>query len=402
MGSSFKRSKITSTLVDGLAPGAIVMDRDEPAFGVRRQGEARVFFVRKFAHGRRHFQTIGEYGTGGLTVTAARDKAKRLVVAIRDGLSPAERRAVDRTMPTLTELAADWLAVHVDVKLKQSTARLYRSTLKSTILPSLGSIRVAQLSDDHIARMHHAARATPYAANRALAIISKLMNYAERKRLRPRGTNPVTGIDKYRERKRERFLSHSELHRLGAALAGPEVVMRHSLYARAAIAFLVMTGMRLGEVLKLTWQNVDYERGMLLLDDSKSGARPVILGEPAIRLLAALPRLDGPWVFPGERAGRPLYDLKKTWRTVTAVARLDNVRLHDLRHTFASVSAGKGGSLPMIGRLLGHSQPATTARYTHLVGDPVRELADRSAAAVADALGPIVLSAEATALSVKP
>ena len=386
MAKAFRRTKITATVVDNLSAGETVMDTDEPGFGVRRQGAARIFFVRKHAAGRRHFQTIGEYGTGDLTVTTARDKAKRLVVAIRDGLSPAERRARDRTMPTVAELAEEWLTFHVDVMLKPATARLYRSTLKSTILPPLGRVRVDQITDDHVARMHNAARETPYAANRALAIVSKMLGYAERKGYRPRGSNPVRGLERYRESKRERFLSREELQRLGMALSDPGIAARHSPFALAAIALLVLTGMRLNEALKLRWTEVDFERGLLLLADSKTGAKGIVLGEPALRLLAGLPRTESRWAFPGAQANKPLYDVKKTWASVTAAAKLEDVRIHDLRHTFASVSAGKGATLHMIGRLLGHSHPATTARYAHLVDDPVREIADRSSASIADAL----------------
>ncbi len=383
MGERFRRAKITASVIDKLGAGEMVMDTDEPGFGVRKQGEAAVFFVRKHAHGRRHFETIGAYGTGDLTVSTARDRAKKLVVAIRDGHSPTERRAKEQAMKTVAELADDWLAEHVTVKLKASTARLYRSTLTTIILPTLGKMRVDHVHEDTIARMHAAARATLYAANRSLAILSKLMGYAERRGYRPRGSNPVKGIERFREQRRERFLSREELVRLGEALADPVVTSRHSPYALAAIAMLLLTGMRLNEVLKLRWSEVDSERGLLLLSDSKTGRKPIILGEPALRLLADMPRMESDWVFPGAKDGQPLHDVKKAWRSVVAVARLTGLRIHDLRHTYAAEAAGLGGSLPAIGRLLGHSQPATTARYAHLARDPVKELANQTAENIA-------------------
>jgi integrase len=398
MVAQFKKAKITATVVNTLKPGEIVMDVEEPGFGVRRQGEARVFFLRKHARGRRHFVTIGECGTGGLTVTRAREAAKKAVVAIRDGLSPADRRARERAMPTVGEFAQQWLELHVDAKLKESTARLYRSTLRSTILPALTHVRVDQLTDDQVARMHHAARAAPYAANRALAIVSKLMNHAERKGLRPRNSNPVKGLERYREEKRERFLSREELARLGSALADPAVVSRHSRFALAATALLLLTGMRLNEALKLLWAEVDLERGLLLLEDSKTGKKAIILGEPAIRLLVEMPRTASRYVFPGGRKGRPFHDLKKAWRSIIKAAQLEGVRIHDLRHTFASYSAGAGASLPIIGRLLGHSQSATTARYAHLALDPVRDVADQTSKSIALALGAAALTPTITGM----
>ena len=254
VGTRYKKARIGVATIDRLQDGDTVMDIEEPGFGVRRQGTARVFFLRKHAHGRRHFITIGEYGTGDLTVTRARELAKKAVVAIRDGFSPSERRAHERGMPTVEMFASDWLKLHVDAKLKPSTARLYRSTLKSTILPSIGRARVDQLTIDNITRMHHAARHAPYAANRALAITSKLMNHAERMGLRPRNSNPVKGMERYREQRRERFLSKDELGRLGNALADPRIIARHSPFALGAIGLLLLTGMRLNEALKLRWK----------------------------------------------------------------------------------------------------------------------------------------------------
>jgi integrase len=387
LGTRYRKSRIGVATIDRLQDGDTVMDIEEPGFGVRRQGTARVFFLRKYARGRRHFITIGEYGTGDLTVTRARELAKKAVVAIREGFSPSERRSVDRSMPTVQAFASDWLKLHVDAKLKPATARLYRSTLASTILPAIGRVRVDQLTIDNVTRMHHSARHVPYAANRALAITSKLMNHAERVGLRPGNSNPVKGMERYREQRRERFLSRDELGRLGNALANPNIISRHSPFALGAIGLLLLTGMRLNEALKLRWNEVDLQRGLLLLSDSKSGKKAIIIGQHAASLLESFPRTDIEWVFPGSKHGKPLHDVKKVWRSVTALAGLDGVRIHDLRHTFASYSAGAGASLPMIGKLLGHSQAATTARYAHLAQDPVREIANRTCETVAALLG---------------
>lgn len=384
----YRTAKITETVIKGLAPGDTVMDSEEPGFGIRRQGRRCVFFVRKHARGQRHFESLGEYGTGGLTISVARDKAKRLVIALRDGLSPAARRARDRTMPTLATLADEWLTYHVDAKLKPTTARLYRSSLRASILPTLGRVRVDAVTPDAVAQLHHALRAHPYAANRAIAVLSKMLAYAERKGYRPLASNPVRGLERYREEKRERFLSSAELARLGEALRHPETCQSHSPFALAAISLLILTGARLREVLRLKWSEVDLERGLLLLGDSKTGKKAIVLGDAALKLLASLPRTASPLVFPGATPDKPMYDVRKAWTRVTRAAGLPGLRIHDLRHTYASACAGLGGSLPMIGHLLGHAQPATTARYAHLAASPVRDLADRAAAAIAAALGP--------------
>ena len=386
--AGYRKKKITAGVISSLEVGETVMDTEEPGFGVRCQRGAPTFFVRKYANGRRHFETIGEFGTGGLTVTTARDKASRMIAAIRDGISPAERRARDRAMPTVAVLAEKWLDVHVDAKLKPKTAKDYRSTLNTHVLPALGKLRTDRLDEMSVADMHQRGRSSPYAANRALAVVSKMMDFAERQGFRPKGSNPVKGIERFREEKRERFLSFEELTALGHALSAPEVVDRHSPFSIAAIGFLLLTGMRLQEVLRLRHGEVDLQRAMLFLGDSKTGKKSVVLGAHATDLLGSLPSMaDSPWVFPSSvDPHKPMYDVKKTWATVSRVAGLEGVRIHDLRHTFASVAASAGGSLPMIGRLLGQSQAHTTERYSHFSHDPVRELADRASAIIASSL----------------
>jgi integrase len=386
--AGYRKKKITVGVISSLDAGETVMDTDEPGFGVRCQRGAPTFFVRKFANGRRHFETIGEFGTGGLTVTTARDKASRMIAAIRDGISPAERRARDRAMPTVAELAENWLDVHVDAKLKSKTAKDYRSTLNIHVLPALGRLRTDRLDEMSVADMHQRGRDTPYAANRALAVVSKMMEFAERQGFRPKGSNPVTGIERFREEKRERFLSTKELIALGQALSSEEILDRHSPLSIAAIGFLLLTGMRLQEVLRLRHEEVDLQRAMLFLGDSKTGKKSIVLGLHAVELLSSLPSMAGsPWVFPSSvDPQKPMYDVKKTWTSISRVAGLEGVRIHDLRHSFASVAASSGGSLPMIGRLLGHSQAQTTQRYAHLAHDPVRQLADQASAVIAGAM----------------
>ena len=384
-----RKGKITIDAINKLRPGEALMDTEQPGFGVRCQSKAVVYFVRKYVRGQRHFETIGEHGTGGLTATTARERASRIIMAIRDGLTPAERRAREKAMPTVTELADQWLEVHVDVHLKPGTQKFVRSTLKTKVIPQIGRVRVDQLQHAHVASMHRRHRTTPTAANRAVAIVSKLMSFAEREGHRPPGTNPARNVDRYPERKRECFLSIDDFAALGVALSARETRDRHSTFARAAIGMLLLSGMRLREVLQLRWTEVDLARGLLFLRDSKTGAKPVILGKHAIELLSTLPRqAQSPWVFPSSvDPAKPMYDLKKAWSTVTRLANLNGVRIHDLRHSFASVAAGSGGSLPMIGRLLGHTQTQTTARYAHLANDPARALADVASAKIAAAIG---------------
>lgn len=212
-------------------------------------------------------------------------------------------------------------------------------------------------------------RATPYQANRLIALLSKMFSWSGR-----RGEiNPCTGIERFVEKKRRRYLSTAELGRLGEALAAFETEGGVSPHPIAAIRLLLLTGARLGEILTLRWNYVDRERGCLKLPDSKTGAKEIHLNEAAFAVLDAMPReLDNPYVIVGQRSGGHLVNLEKPWQRVRARAGLDDVRLHDLRHSFASIGAGAGLGLPMIGALLGHTQAATTARYAHLAVDPLR------------------------------
>jgi integrase len=191
-------------------------------------------------------------------------------------------------------------------------------------------------------------------------------------------------VEKFAERKRERMLSPDELPRLGDALAGYD----GSPYTVAAVKLLVFTGARLGEVLGLKWEWIDFGRGEARLPDSKTGAKTLHLPAPALAVLAKLPRLDGnPHVIAGHKEGAALVNLEKPWRAIREQAGLDDVRLHDLRHAFASVAASSGMGLPIIGKMLGHTQPATTARYAHLASDPVKAAAAAVAGKIAAVMG---------------
>jgi integrase len=223
-----------------------------------------------------------------------------------------------------------------------------------------------------VAGFHHQHRSRPYQANRSLAVLSKMMTLAEAWGLRTDGSNPCRHVKKYQEHKRERFLTQQELRRLGAALTDVQTHRTESPFVIAAIGLLVLTGARLTEVLTLRWDYVDFENQVLRLPDSKTGAKLIYLNDAAVKLLRTLPSMAGnPFVIAGGKPGARLINLQKPWRRIRAAANLDDVRIHDLRHSFASVGAGAGMSLILIGKLLGHKQAATTARYAHLAADPI-------------------------------
>jgi integrase len=225
--------------------------------------------------------------------------------------------------------------------------------------------------------VHHDLRHIPYEANRCLEVMSKMFSLAEMWGLRPDGSNPRRHIKKYAEEKRERFLSPAELKRVGEVFKEMESEGIELPSAIAAARLLILTGCRLGEIMTLKWEHVDFAGKALRLPDSKTGAKVVHLGQPAVDVLEKINKLEkNPWVIVGTLPGARLTDLQPFWQRVRARAGLKDVRIHDLRHTFASTAVASGQGLPMIGKLLGHTQVQTTARYAHLAADPIKIAAD--------------------------
>jgi integrase len=368
--------KITKQTVDQLSPGSrgrTLWDREVRGFGVRcRPSGAKHYVLKMRVVGRQRWLTIGRHGSPW-TPDSARREALRLLGLKAAGQDPASERDYQKGVITVAALGARFLGEYVPQHCKPRTAYEYRRAVELFINPALGRHRISDVQRADVARFHHDLRDRPYQANRALGVLSKMMNVAEEWGLRPDGSNPCRHVKKYREVKHERYLTREELQRLGAALTEEQTKSAESPFAIAALGLLVLTGARLSEILNLKWENVDLENGLLRLPDSKTGAKLIYLNAAAINLLRTMPRMaDNPYVIAGKNPGARLINLQKPWRRIRAKANLADVRIHDLRHSFASVAAGTGMSLPMIGKLLGHSQPVTTARYAHLAVDPIR------------------------------
>ena len=369
-------TKITKRTVDQLSPcgqDVLVWDTDVKGFGVRcRQSGAKFYVVKTRIGGRQRWLTIGQHGSPW-TPDGARREALRLLGLKAGGGDPATVRDRQKGAVTIAALGSRFLTDYVAQHCKPRTAEEYRRAVELFINPDLGRHRISDILRADVAAFHHDLRDRPYQANRALGVLCKMLNLAEEWGLRTDGSNPCRHVKKYREEKRERYLTKDEMQRLGAALLDAQAKQTETPFTLAAIGLLILTGARLSEILTLKWQYVDLENRVLRLPDSKTGAKPIYLNDAAIRLLRTLPTAQGnPFVIAGKKPSARLIDLQKPWRRIRAAANLDGVRIHDLRHSFASVAAGVGMSLPMIGKLLGHSQPVTTARYAHLAADPVR------------------------------
>ncbi|MEO5334664.1 MAG: site-specific integrase [Magnetococcus sp. YQC-5] len=370
------QGKISKRAVDLITPGAtdqFLWDSDLKGFGVKVTTAGKRVYILQYRHaGRLRRYTLGVHGI--LTPDHARQEATRLLGLVANGKDPAETKAEAKMVPTVAEVVERFFAEHVTAKNKSSTIVEYRRQANKIIIPRLGKFRIDVIQRSHIAKLHHEMQETPYTANRVAALLSKMFNWTEMVGLRPERSNPVLHIQKYREEKRERLLSDAELARLGVALADAESSGKASPHTVAAIRLFILTGARLGEILSLRWDEVDFPNRAIRLGDSKTGAKSIPLNPPALEVLSTLPRIEGnPFVIVGRIEGHSMVNINKPWHAIRAAAGLDTLRIHDLRHAFASVGAIMGMSLPVIGKLLGHTQTATTQRYAHLNDDPLQK-----------------------------
>jgi integrase len=410
--------KITKTAVDDLVcppnkDREILWDGGHReavrGFGVvafRNGGKCYVAQYRKDGRSRR--TRIGEHGR--LTPEQARSEARKVLGAVEGGSDPIAQRKAARDVRTFKAVAEDFLALHVATKRKGRTGHEYERILKACVLPAIGSKRIVDVRRTDVARMHANLSVVPYQANRALALVSAIWNWAARREEVAFVDNPAKAIERYAEVGRERYLTSEELGRLGDVLREGEAIglpysvdetkpkARHAPradlrrvkldpFATAAIRLLILTGARLREILDAQWSQLDLERGVLFLADSKTGKKPLYLSAAAQAVIAGLPRVKGnPYIIAGALEGAPRADLNKPWRAVKRAANLEGVRIHDLRHSFASFGAGASLGLPIIGKLLGHSQAATTHRYAHLDADPLRRAAETIGNTIAAAM----------------
>jgi integrase len=382
--------KLTKRIVEAAdirATEYFIWDDDLPGFGLRVLPSGRLSYVVQYRAGRRSRRmSLGP--STALACEQVRARAIAIIAAVKNGGDPAAKRDADRHAITVKELAERFDREHIALRLKESTAKGYRRMLERVIVPVLGRHRVTEVTRADVAKIHHDLRHIPYDANRCLEIISKMFSLAEMWGLRPDGTNPRKHIKKYPEEKRERFLSPAELRRVGEVLREMEDEGIELPSAIAAVRLLILTGCRLSEIMTLKWEYVDIPGMALHLPDSKTGAKIVHLGQPAIEVLGKIERIEtNLWVIAGTRPGARLSDLQPFWQRVRARAGLKDARIHDLRHTFASTAVAAGQGLPMIGKLLGHTQVQTTARYAHLAVAPVKEAVDRVASSLAQAIG---------------
>jgi integrase len=387
------RNQLTQKLVDALkidAGDQLIFDTVVPGFGMRvTPAGAKIFFAQARIDGQPRRLAVGTFPE--TSVADARAAARAALHEMRAGRDPkaehaARAKALRDGATTVGAFAERWLAEYVRPKLKPRTAADYERLIEQRIKPALGHLIVAHVAKDHVLKFHADMKATPRRANYALATFRALMTYAEDCGLRPPMTNPARRIKLYRERARERFLSEDEIAKAADGIATAEREGKIGPHAAAGLRLALFTGARSGEITAIEWPHVDWNRKLIRLPDSKTNEpRTIHLGEAALEVIRTVPRV-GRFIIAGANPDEPYKNLTRAWILARQYAGLDGVRLHDLRHSYASLAAGRGVSLQMIGKLLGHRVPATTQRYAHLARDAVAAINDELDAAITAAI----------------
>lgn len=380
--------KLTKAIVEKATPATKeywLWDSDIRGLGCRVLPTGKKVFglYYRSADGSQRRPRIGQFGQ--ITVEQAREIAREWLAEALRGGDPSKKRQEARSSPAVADLFLRYFAEHARPHKKPLSVAADDRNYRKYIQPAFGAKKVSSVTFPDIERLHRSMAETPGAANRVVSLLSKAFNLAERWGWRPLNSNPTRHLTRYKERKLHRDLSELELARLAKVLGKAEP--EHPV-AVALIRLLLLTGCRRDELRCLRWSEVDLERGFLFLTDSKTGQKTIQLNSAAKEVLEKQePMIGNLFVFPSSvKPGLPLYSINKFWARVRSQAGLNGVRLHDLRHSFASWGAASGLSLSTIGKLLGHRDQATTSRYADLADDPARRASEEIGKALSEAM----------------
>ncbi|WP_279130531.1 site-specific integrase [Bilophila wadsworthia] len=383
--------KLTKKNVESLEPtGTRYEVRDDELIGfsirVGATGEKSFYLTYRAGKGRAAPLKRLRIGTfPSMTVEQARQIVKQKLAQIAMGGDPAQEVKEGKNAPLFHEVIETFLQEHVDAKLKPATQHQYRTLAQNHLIPAFKKMKMADITYRHVAKLHHDLQNTPYLANRCAAVLSKFFDWCEKTGYRDRGTNPVRGLEKYREEKRLKFMESSELEAIGEGIAKLEKQDAIDPTIAAALKVMLLTSARCSEILTLTWEYFNESKEKALLPNSKTGAKVLPIPPTAWEVISALPRVNE-YCFPGRWGRGHIINVKDTWKRICKAGGISGWRIHDLRHAFASYAANSGKSLPIIGKILGHSQASTTSRYAHLAENPVAQAAAETAEGLAQEL----------------
>ena len=377
--------KLTKRFVDGLAVEGgdrVFYDRDLTGFGVRVYASGRKVYV---VHARAPGAGLRRVALGRHTKLTF-EAARRLAVEVIDRLKKGEEAFPEapEPEPTVADLAERYIEAHLKVNCRPGTIETFGRIVRLYILPEFGHMPVSAVERSHVAALHDKMRDKPYQANQTRDVLAKMFKLSEAWGMTPPRRNPALSIRRYKEYRRERFLSSEEYRGLARVLDEAEADGSVFPTAIPAIRLILLTGCRRNEIVTLRWDDIDRTAGEILLRDSKTGARRVPLTPVVAWVLERIPRIeDNPWIITGKNPGDRLKNLDMIWQRIRRRAGLDDVRIHDCRHSYASRALALGEGIPVISELLGHKKFSTTARYAHLARDGERA----SAAKVGDSIG---------------
>ncbi|HQS84281.1 MAG TPA: site-specific integrase [Alphaproteobacteria bacterium] len=366
--------KLTKSYVDGLKTQEKpyeVWDSELKGFGCRvtSRGQKTYYFLYRCKDHTKQRLKVGVHGS--IACEIAREIVRGWAGDVARGINPKDHNKKQKTEEKQDIMIKTFLDIFVEkykkVHNKPSTLQRDLNRIRSSIVPFLGEIKISEVTQEDILQFQEKLKNVPGQFNRCHSLLSKAFNLAELWGYRPKNSNPCRGIQKYAEKKKERFLTNAELEKLDEVLKREEVLGVSSPYSLAAIRLLMYTGCRLGEVLNLQWEEVFLKEGYLYLPDSKTGEKTIPLNKSAKAILTNLRyEKENPYVFVGEKPGSSLTTLNTAWYKIRSLANLNDVRIHDLRHTFASLAIKQGVDLYTVSKLLGHKNIATTTRYAHL------------------------------------
>ena len=366
-------AKLTTRFVNEIKPTDrinILWDDQLKGFGLCVRPSGKKTFILKYRIGRGRKALVKKQSLGCLpvvTLEIAKNKAKSFLLMASQGIDPIKK---DCTLLTIRELCEQYLDRYAIIHKKKSSFIRDKNLINRVIIPDFGKMKVVDLGRMHLIKYNHSLKETPIMANRLLALISTMMNLAEKWEYRDQNTNPCKFVDRYKENKRQVYLSMDQLERVGSAMRQLKDI--ESEYVLSAIQMLILTACRTQEILSLKWEYIDFKNSSMNLPDTKTWERKIYLNPSVLHILEKLERKSD-YVFVSRVENKPITTIRLTWKKICKIAELKNVRPHDLRHTFASHAVNNGFSLPIIAKMLGHKDLKTTQRYAHLHEDPVKK-----------------------------
>ncbi len=369
--------KLTKSVLDkarfeGTGRGAYILWDDEvPGFGVRiYPSEKKSFVITYRIKGRTRQPAIGAYGI--LTLDQARKEARRLLVMVNSGMDPFGEKVNQKTEDTMESLCRLYLERHSKIHNKPATWKEDERRILTRILPAFGSWKIQAVQRSDVTQLHtQIGSRHPYEANRTRSLISSMFERAREWGMIPENhPNPAKGVRRFKESKRDRWVTPKEMPQLASAIEAEE-----NIYVRMALWLYLLTGMRKRELLRVRWDDVDFTNRQIRLADTKAGRTHYVeLSSAALQILQSIPREEcNSYVIVGKKPGKSMVNIDVPWKRVRSRAGIEDVRLHDLRRTFGSWLAMQGTPLLHIGKLLNHSNAATTEVYAHLSTNPLRQ-----------------------------